>query len=299
MVRTGLEDAIPQKPTFGRPVRPLWRPSRRRSALAFASCPCPEHPAEPWRRHVGRGVDRPVGRRLTVNQTSPRAIVNWGSFSIGQGNGVTFNQPNASSAILNRVTGSTTLDDRRASCRPTAKSISSTRTGSRSPGPAPFRSAAAFVASTLGIADSDFNNGNLNFVGNGASAGVSNAGSIDGRARRLRRPPRRHGVEFGRRLGAAGQGRDGLGRAGDAEPDRRQFSSGRRPDEHEDGRRPGADRRLRQGPRRGRIGAAQGGDGRAGDPQRGQRAGRTFGRLRRARAAARSFSAAAPAATSR
>ena len=35
-----------------------------------------------------------------------------------------------------------------------------------------------FVASTLGIADNDFNKGNLNFVGKGASAGVSNAGSI-------------------------------------------------------------------------------------------------------------------------
>ena len=35
-----------------------------------------------------------------------------------------------------------------------------------------------FVASTLGIADEDFKNGNLNFTGSGASKGVSNAGSI-------------------------------------------------------------------------------------------------------------------------
>ena len=35
-----------------------------------------------------------------------------------------------------------------------------------------------FVASTLGIADSDFKSGNLGFAGNGASAGVANAGSI-------------------------------------------------------------------------------------------------------------------------
>src|SRR5271166_5092534 len=48
------------------------------------------------------------GADLSVTQSSPRAIVNWGSFSIGQGNGVTFAQPNASSAILNRVTGATT-----------------------------------------------------------------------------------------------------------------------------------------------------------------------------------------------
>jgi filamentous hemagglutinin family protein len=113
----------------------------------------PEHPAEPWRRHVG------------------------GSFSIGQGAGVTFNQPSSSSAILNRVTGSTTstiggqLQANGQVYLVNPNGIAITKTGAVQVG-------GGFVASTLGVADNDFNNGSLNFVGKGASAGVSNAGSI-------------------------------------------------------------------------------------------------------------------------
>ena len=117
------------------------------------------------------------GGSMTVNQTSARAIVNWGSFSIGPANGVTFSQPNASSAILNRVTGSTTstiagqLQANGQVYLVNPNGIAITKTGA-------VQTGGGFVASTLGIADSDFNKGNLNFVGNGASAGVSNAGSI-------------------------------------------------------------------------------------------------------------------------
>ena len=117
------------------------------------------------------------GANMTVNQTSSRAIVNWGSFSIGPANGVTFDQPSASSAILNRVTGSTTstiagqLQANGQVYLVNPNGIAITKTGAVQVG-------GGFVASTLGIADNDFNKGNLNFVGNGASAGVSNAGSI-------------------------------------------------------------------------------------------------------------------------
>ncbi len=117
------------------------------------------------------------GGSMTVNQTSPRAIVNWGSFSIGPANGVTFSQPNSSSAILNRVTGSTTstiagqLQANGQVYLVNPNGIAITKTGA-------VQTGGGFVASTLGIADSDFNKGNLNFVGDGASAGVSNAGSI-------------------------------------------------------------------------------------------------------------------------
>jgi filamentous hemagglutinin family protein len=41
---------------------------------------------------------------MTVTN-SQQAILNWGSFSIGQGAAVYFQQPNASSQVLNRVTG--------------------------------------------------------------------------------------------------------------------------------------------------------------------------------------------------
>jgi len=43
----------------------------------------------------------------TVTQTSRRAIIDWTGFSVGQGDTVAFVQPDAQSAILNRVTGNT------------------------------------------------------------------------------------------------------------------------------------------------------------------------------------------------
>jgi len=45
---------------------------------------------------------------VTVTQTSSRSVINWNGFSVGADKSVTFNQPNAQSATLNRVTGSTT-----------------------------------------------------------------------------------------------------------------------------------------------------------------------------------------------
>jgi filamentous hemagglutinin family protein len=125
----------------------------------------------------GAASIRQSGADLSVTQSSSRAIVNWGSFSIGPSNGVTFDQPGASSAILNRVTGSTTstiagqLQANGQVYLVNPNGIAITKTGAVQVG-------GGFVASTLGIADSDFNKGNLNFVGNGASAGASNAGSI-------------------------------------------------------------------------------------------------------------------------
>ncbi len=117
------------------------------------------------------------GADLSVNQTTPRAIVNWSSFSIGQSNAVTFNQPNAFSAILNRVTGTTTstiagqLNANGQVYLVNPNGIAITRTGA-------VRVGGGFVASTLQITDGDFNSGNLSFTGQGASAAVSNAGAI-------------------------------------------------------------------------------------------------------------------------
>ncbi|HSH93841.1 MAG TPA: filamentous hemagglutinin N-terminal domain-containing protein, partial [Roseimicrobium sp.] len=43
--------------------------------------------------------------RVTVNQTSERAVVNWKGFSIDSGETTTFVQPSSKAAVLNRVTG--------------------------------------------------------------------------------------------------------------------------------------------------------------------------------------------------
>src|ERR1700710_1639499 len=51
-------------------------------------------------------ISQSSATHLNITQSSQNAVVNWQSFSVGQGAFVNFAQPNASSAILNRVTGS-------------------------------------------------------------------------------------------------------------------------------------------------------------------------------------------------
>ncbi len=55
---------------------------------------------------AGSGSISQTGADMTINQTTAKMAVNWQSFSIGQGNSVTFQQPDASSVALNRVLGS-------------------------------------------------------------------------------------------------------------------------------------------------------------------------------------------------
>jgi filamentous hemagglutinin family protein len=117
------------------------------------------------------------GSVLTVTQGSNQAIVNWGSFSIGQGNTVNFVQPDASSAILNRVTGSTSSTIAGALnangqvylINPNGITITSSGT---------VNAGGGFVASTLDMSDEDFLKGQYRFSGNGSSAQVSNEGVI-------------------------------------------------------------------------------------------------------------------------
>ena len=122
-------------------------------------------------------VSQPSSSTLTINQSSQSAVVNWQSFSISQGYAVNINQPNASSAILNRVTGNTpssiagslTANGQVYLVNPNGIAITPSGTVTTGGG---------FVASTLGISDADFMSGKRNFSGNGASAAVSNAGTI-------------------------------------------------------------------------------------------------------------------------
>lgn len=117
------------------------------------------------------------GKTMTVTQGSDRAIVNWNGFSVGAGNTVNFVQPDSSSAILNRVTGSTTStiagtvsgNGQVYLVNPNGIAITSSGT---------VKVGGGFVASTLDIKDKDFLGGKLNFNGDGASAGVSNQGVV-------------------------------------------------------------------------------------------------------------------------
>ncbi|WP_395665341.1 beta strand repeat-containing protein [Methylocella sp.] len=122
-------------------------------------------------------LSTPNAQSLVVRQGSPTAIVNWQGFSIGEAGSVTFQQPSATAAILNRVTGSAPstlagrLDANGQVFLVNPNGIAITATG--------VVSAAGFVASTLAITDEDFRKGKYAFRGSGASAEVSNAGTIN------------------------------------------------------------------------------------------------------------------------
>src|ERR1700722_871623 len=123
-------------------------------------------------------IGTPTNNALTITQSSPNAIVNWNSFSIGAPNTVIFNQPSSTSAILNRVTGNTpstiagTLSANGQVYLVNPNGIAITSSGT-------VNVAGGFVASTLTISDADFLAGRRTFIGTGSSAAVSNAGHIN------------------------------------------------------------------------------------------------------------------------
>src|SRR5580692_4406836 len=118
----------------------------------------------------GVAIAQPSSTQLNITQTSQSAIVNWQSFSIGEGSTVNIQQPNSTSAMLNRVTGnapssiagSLTANGQVYLVNPNGIAI--TRTGV-------VNTVGAFIPSTLGISDADFQSGKRTFTGNGASAG--------------------------------------------------------------------------------------------------------------------------------
>lgn len=122
-------------------------------------------------------ITQPSATQMTITQSSLSAVVNYGSFSIGAGSSVHIQQPSASAALLNRVTGDTpstiagslTANGQVYLVNPNGIAI--TRSGTVNVG-------GGFVASTLGISDTDFMNGKRTFRGNGSSSAVSNAGAI-------------------------------------------------------------------------------------------------------------------------
>jgi filamentous hemagglutinin family protein len=122
-------------------------------------------------------ISSPRAGTLNINQSSNQAIVNWQSFSVGTGGTVNFNQPGASSATLNRVTGSTpssiagTINAPGTVLLVNPNGIAITKSGVINTG--------SFAASTLDIKNEDFLAGKYKFTGNGSSATVTNAGRIN------------------------------------------------------------------------------------------------------------------------
>jgi len=162
-------------------LRPL--PSRLLAALlastALVGCQAALAQSLPTGGSVAAGsaaIGTAANGALTVVQSSSSAVLNWQSFSVGQGNSVTFSQPSSTSAILNRVTGSTPstiagqINANGQVYLVNPNGIAITPTGTVNAG--------AFVASTLGISDDDFMSGRRRFTGNGASASVTNQGTV-------------------------------------------------------------------------------------------------------------------------
>ena len=125
---------------------------------------------------AGQVTARTVGSTLTVNN-SPNAIINWNTFSIGTGNAVRFEQANAASQVLNRVTGND----------PSAilGSLSSNgRVWLLNPNGVLFGQSArvnvaGLVTSTLNLNNADWLAGNFRFTqGPGAPAAIVNQGEL-------------------------------------------------------------------------------------------------------------------------
>ena len=120
------------------------------------------------------------GALTTINQASQKAIINWNSFGIAKGETVRFNQPGASSMALNRVTGNN------------ASAIYGTLSANGqvflvNPNGVLFAKGAqvnvgGLAASTLGISDTNFLNGNYQFSGDSAKS-VVNQGELSAAAK--------------------------------------------------------------------------------------------------------------------
>ncbi|MDE1987350.1 MAG: filamentous hemagglutinin N-terminal domain-containing protein [Alphaproteobacteria bacterium] len=114
---------------------------------------------------------------LAITQSSSRAVINWQGFSVGAGNSVTFNQPNASSATLNRVTGAA-ASSLAGSINANGKVYLVNPNGIQITSSGAVDAKGGFIASTLGMSDSDFLHGTDRFAGSGNSAAVVNQGNI-------------------------------------------------------------------------------------------------------------------------
>jgi len=165
-----------------RPRRPAW-PIFVFSlgaviAVAGGGCRAMAAPVLPSGGVVAAGgaiIDPPTSTGLTINQSTPKAVIDWSSFSIGQGGAVQFN--NGSGVTLNRVTGGggSQIDGLLSATgsvfllNPNGVIVS--RSGVVAVG-------GGFVASTLGLSNEQFMAGGpLTFAGP-SSAHVVNGGSI-------------------------------------------------------------------------------------------------------------------------
>ncbi len=122
-------------------------------------------------------IASPTSTQMTITQSTDTAVINWQSFDVGSGAQLRFDQPDSSSATLNRVTGSTGSDIH-GQITSNGSVFVVNPNGIFIGADGNIQAGGGFVASTLDITNEDFQNGNLRFAGNGQSATVKNAGAI-------------------------------------------------------------------------------------------------------------------------
>ena len=134
-----------------------------------------------------------AGNTLTVTN-SPNAVINWQGFSIAACERTTFNQQSAASSVLNRVVGSYKSDI-------FGLLDSNGKVFLLNPNGILFGAGsqinvAGLAASSLGMSDSDFQNGIYRFSGAAQSGAVINEGKITAAAggKGLVDPPAANGV---------------------------------------------------------------------------------------------------------
>ncbi|MBN1363898.1 MAG: filamentous hemagglutinin N-terminal domain-containing protein [Syntrophaceae bacterium] len=124
----------------------------------------------------GKGSISTTGSQMTVKQSTDRMIANWNTFNIGTRAGVTFRQPDADSAALNRIydqnpsqiLGSLSANGKIFLINPSGIIF----------GEGSQVNVGGLVASTLNMADSDFLTGHYTFLNDGNAGSILNLGDI-------------------------------------------------------------------------------------------------------------------------
>jgi len=161
--------------------RPVSRAGRLAALLLASTCIVPVSSAfagplpENGNVTAGAGTISGDGTTVTVRQDTHTLAIDWQSFSIGAGNTVRFEQPSATAAALNRVTGdnpSEILGSLQANGR-----VFLTNPAGITFGATAEINVGGLVASTLNISNEDFLAGNYVFEGDSAAA-IANSGRI-------------------------------------------------------------------------------------------------------------------------
>ena len=118
------------------------------------------------------------GPAVIVNQSTSSAIINWNTFNIGASESVRFNQPNASSVALNRVTGGLGPSEIMGTLTANGRVFIINRDGILF-GPGSVVNTAGFLATTNDIKNADFMAGRYNFnIPGRPDASIVNQGTI-------------------------------------------------------------------------------------------------------------------------